>query len=63
MTARKKKDGKSLNCVIERSIYERLEEYCEYAGQKKTTAVERILKQFFDELDNADSAKGIRNGH
>lgn len=48
---RAKKDGKSINCVIERSIYERLEKYCDEAGQTKTLAIERILKQFFDEQD------------
>ena len=46
---RAKKDGKSLNCIIERSIYDKFEEYCETVGQTKTTALERILKQFLAE--------------
>ncbi len=44
---KQKKDGKSLNCVIEREVFEQLEEYCNEVGQTKTLAVERILKQFF----------------
>lgn len=43
-----KKDGKSLNCNIDRLLHERLEEYCEEVGQTKTVAVERILKQYLD---------------
>ena len=47
--SRAKKDGKCLNCIIERSIYERFEAYCEEVGQTKTLAIERILKQFLSE--------------
>ena len=43
-----KKDGKSLNCIIDRTVYETLEEYCNEVGQTKTLAVERILQRFFD---------------
>ena len=46
---RVKKDGKSLNCVIDRIIFEQLETYCNDVGQTKTMAVERILKQFLSE--------------
>lgn len=51
---RAKKDGKCLNCIIERKIHERLEQYCETVGQTKTLAIERILKQFFDEYDRTN---------
>ena len=34
-----KKDGRSLNCVIDRSVFEQLEAYCEEMGQTKTLAV------------------------
>lgn len=47
--ARAKKDGVYLNMKIKSEIYKRLEEYCEKVGQTKTTAVERILWQFFEE--------------
>lgn len=48
---RKKKDGRHINYYIDRLIYERLEEYADEKGQTMTTALERILKQFFDKTD------------
>ena len=48
---RPKKDGRHINCYIDRMIYERLEEYADEKGQTMTTALERILKQFFDKTD------------
>ena len=48
---RKKKDGRHINYYIDRMIYERLEEYAAEKGQTMTTALERILKQFFDKTD------------
>lgn len=47
--SRTKKDGRSMNCYIDRLIYEQLETYCDDVGQTKTMAIERILKQFFDD--------------
>ena len=48
---RKKKDGRHINYYIDRMIYERLEEYADEKGQTMTTALKRILKQFFDKTD------------
>ena len=48
---RKKKDGRHINYYIDRVIFERLEEYADEKGQTMTTALERILKQFFDKND------------
>ena len=48
---RKKKDGRHINYYIDRMIYERLEEYGDEKGQTMTTALERILKQFFNKTD------------
>lgn len=48
---RKKKDGRHINYYIDRVIFERLEEYADEKGQTMTTALERILKQFFDKVD------------
>lgn len=45
---RQKKDGHYINYYIDRETYERLEKYCEVKGQTKTAAIERILKQHFD---------------
>lgn len=50
---KQKKDGKSLNCVIEREVFEQLEDYCNEVGQTKTLAVERILKQYFKDYYNS----------
>ena len=49
--ARPKKDGRHINYYIDRMIFERLEEYADEKGQTMTTALERILKQFFDKND------------
>jgi len=49
MMAREKKDGKALNCNIDRQVYARLEGYCHEVGQTKTMAIERILNHFFND--------------
>ncbi|MGI6622566.1 MAG: hypothetical protein ACOX4T_05430 [Acetivibrionales bacterium] len=46
--ARPKKNGTYLNVCIETPIYERLEEFCDDAGQTKTVAVERALMFYLD---------------
>ena len=58
---KQKKDGKSLNCVIDRLVFEQLEDYCNEVGQTKTLAVERILKQFFKDYFK-DAAHSNMNG-
>ena len=58
--ARPKKNGTYLNVCIETSIYKRLEEICDEAGQTKTVAVERALKNYFD---NYDAMQKILNEH
>ena len=47
--ARPKKNGTYLNVCIETPIYERLEVFCDDAGQSKTVAVERALKLYLDD--------------
>lgn len=37
---------------IDREIYEQLKTYADEKGQTMTTAIERILKQFFDKIDD-----------
>ena len=60
--ARIKKDSKSLNCNIDKEVFNLLEEYCNEVGQTKTLAVERILKQFLTEFYNNKSVEmGRRN--
>lgn len=49
--ARPKKNGTYLNVCIETPIYERLEVFCDDAGQTKTVAVERALKLYLDDYE------------
>lgn len=46
--SRAKKDAKLLNIKLDRGIHEQLEQFCEESGMSKTTAVEKILTNFFD---------------
>ncbi len=63
--ARPKKNGTYLNVCIESTIYNRLVELCDDAGQTKTVAVERALLAYLDDYDEKremlkkmDSQKG-----
>lgn len=47
--AKPKKNGKYLNVCIDSSIYERLNQFSEDAGQPKTVAVERALTAYLDD--------------
>ena len=49
--ARAKKDGKKVNYYLDSEILRRFDEYCEYKGQSKTLALERILKAHLDEFE------------
>ncbi len=49
--ARPKKNGTYLNVCIETSIYDKLEEICDDAGQTKTTVVERALSAYLEEYE------------
>lgn len=50
--ARPKKNGTYLNVCIETTVYERLETFCNDAGQTKTVAVERALQLYLDDYDD-----------
>lgn len=47
--AREKKDAKNFTCKFDRTIFERLEEYCTLSGLNKTTVVERAVEKYLDE--------------
>jgi diguanylate cyclase (GGDEF)-like protein len=57
--AREKKDGRRINYYLNRQIFEQLERYAEEKGQSMTTAIERILSEYFAEhsirLDNSEN--------
>ena len=44
---RPKKDAKILNVRLDAGIHEKLEQFCYETGMSKTTAVEKILEQYF----------------
>lgn len=44
-----KKDGHFINIYLDRNLYNRLRFYAEKKGQTKTTAIERALKERFDQ--------------
>ncbi len=54
---RPRKEGRYLNVKIENSLYDRFEEYIEEVGQTKTTAIERIIKDFLDRRDMENQKK------
>ena len=56
---RPKKDGVYINYYIQKDIKDRLDRYCEDVGQTNTTAIERILKQFLDEYEEAGSTSQL----
>lgn len=59
--ARQKKDGRSVNFYIDRTIMEKVEKHAEENGQTLTKAVERLLEQALEdkseEKQQAEPAK------
>ena len=55
--ARQKKDGRSVNFYIDRTIMERVEKYAEENGQTLTKAVERLLEQALKDKSEEKSRK------
>lgn len=58
---RPKKDGQPINCYLDRTLYLRLCYYAEEKGQTKTTAIERILKQHFDDVGIPTDIEKLKN--
>lgn len=52
---RAKKDGQHINCYIDRELCERLKVHADEKGQTITTALERILKEYFAEIDRKNA--------
>lgn len=46
---REKKDSKNFACKFDRTIYEKLEEFCRLSGQSKTAVVERAVQKYLEE--------------
>lgn len=47
--SREKKDAKNFTCKFDRTIFERLEEFCQLSGQSKTAVVERAVDKYLTE--------------
>ena len=54
--ARQKKDYRVLNINLDSTIYDKLDNFTKKTSLPKTTAVERILEQFFKKYDNEKKA-------
>ena len=46
--AREKKDFKALNCKLDSSIWDALDQYCTDTGSNKTFVVEKALMLYLD---------------
>ena len=46
---REKKDAKNFACKFDRTIFERLEEFCALSGQPKTAVVERAVEKYLND--------------
>lgn len=44
--SRQKKDFKALNCKLDATIWDALDEHCKDTGINKTFAVEKAIKQY-----------------
>ena len=60
--ARAKKDGRSVNFYLDRTIMDRVEDYAEENGQTLTKAVERLLEKALDEDKQDEVAGGTADG-
>lgn len=47
--ARPKKDNVPVSLRLERSVFDRLNQFCEDSGQPKTVAMERALTMYIDD--------------
>lgn len=46
---REKKESKPFNIRMEKSVYDKLVEFCEVSGQSKTLAVERAILLYIEQ--------------
>ena len=50
--ARPKKDGKAVSLIMDKDLYDRLEDYCDETYLSKTAAIEKALKEMLDKKDS-----------
>ena len=56
---RTKKDGKFLNCYVDKEILEKLERYCGKTSIPKTSVVEKALSQYLMQFEEKIKQKGV----
>lgn len=44
-----KKDAKIINMKLDRSVYDKLDQFCKETGLSKTAATEKILNQYLSD--------------
>lgn len=49
--AKKLKESQPFSIRMEKTTFDRLEQFCEASGQTKTTAVERALAMYIDDYE------------
>lgn len=49
--AKKIKESHPFSIRMDKAIFERLNQFCEKAGQSKTVAIERAIDKYIDEYD------------
>jgi len=54
---RAKKDGKFLNCYVDKGIFEKLAQYCEKTSIPKTSVVEKALSQYLIQSETLTDSK------
>lgn len=55
--ARPKKEGKAVSLLMDKDLFEELEQYCEKTYLSKTAAIEKALRQMLDR--EAETGKDI----
>lgn len=51
MPQKKQKESQPVTIRMEKATFERLEQFCEQAGQSKTVAIERAINMYVDDYD------------
>lgn len=50
--ARPKKEGKTVSLLMDKNLFEQLEQYCEETYLSKTAAIEKALRMMIDKETN-----------
>ena len=56
---REKKEAKNFACKFDKSIFDKLEEFCRLSGMNKTNVVERAVEKYVEE--NIELVKEVAN--